>query len=425
VSASIVYAPLTVAALRELKLPPRRDLVDGLLPEGQVTLFTAREKSGKTLIATDLACAIALEQPFLDRAVRGGTVVFIPLEENIREVRHRILERIGKGYDDATISLLVLPANGYTDTTFRLDNAACMSAFTTLITDHTVDVVIIDTMREAHGLRENESGDMAALIRPLRQIAHATNCAIILIHHQSKAGTSRGSTAIAAGADQLWTFERTDRASEGSTANLTGILRAEGRFGPPVSLALRLGEGLRWVAVNQAATVLELSSRERILAALECEPEGMTAPEIAKETGIRLKTVQNEISRLLKEQPSPIVASGRPARTSPRRYLLTNPTLFPNKQTRTIVPTTATHRGEDSGTIPPDHSHGSRNDGNDEQPDAQPIVPESQAPRETGVGNDPARCSNCGSRLLEDGSACEVCSPQSGNPAEPYVEVVF
>ena len=77
-----------------------------MLPEGQLTILAWLEKSGKTLIATDLACAIALGQPFLGRESREGVVIFAVLEENLREVKERILERVDSHYDEANIPLM-------------------------------------------------------------------------------------------------------------------------------------------------------------------------------------------------------------------------------------------------------------------------------------------------------------------------------
>lgn len=411
----MTYAPLSLAELRALQIPPRNDLIDGLLPEGQITLFAAREKSGKSLIATDVTCALALEQPFLDRAVRGGTVVFIALEENIREVRNRILERVGPGYDDATVRLFVLPANGFTDATFRLDDAECMQAFHEMITTYDADLVVIDTMREAHQLRENESDDMAALMRPLREMAHATNAAVALLHHESKAGNSRGSTAIAAGADQIWTFERTNKANEGPDGNPAGVLRVEGRFGAPVRLAIRLGDGLRWV-LDDDPIGHDLTARERILACLRRHDGGRTAQEIATETGIQLKTTQNEISRLLGEAPPSIVAVGVPTRGNPRRYRIAEHAQHAEPRPWFIIPDSQTLGDRESGTIPGHGSHRSRNDGND----GKSTVPDSHPPNRANGRNDPARCEQCGSRRPENGSRCPFCRPDV-----VFEEVVF
>ncbi len=327
-TAPMRFRPLSVAELVALQLPERDDVVDGgILVAGSVTLFAAREKSGKTMLCTDLACCIACEQPFLDRAVKPGPVIFIALEENIREVRRRVLDRLGA---QLPVPLYVLPANGFGDATFRLDDPASMAGFAEMIREYATSTVIIDTMREAHRLRENEADDMAPLARPLRQIAHETNCAIVLLHHMSKAGSALGSTAIAAGVDQLWTFQRTDTEHDQEAgAAPVGKLTIEGRFGPRQVLGIRLGDRLRW-KVDHTSNVADQTMRGRILAALRHgEVAGSTAQDIAEQLDAKLKTVQNEISRLLQETPPPLVTTGTGTRGDPRRYAVVHPELFP------------------------------------------------------------------------------------------------
>jgi len=344
------FQPLSIADLESLELPPREDVVsDGLLVAGSLTLFSAREKSGKTLLSTDLACAIACEQPFLDRAVACRPVVFVALEENTRDVRQRFLDRLD---GQRGVPLYVLPANGYDDTVFRIDSAESMGALVAMIHEFDAGVVIVDTMREAHRQRENEGDDMGPLMRPLRQIAHDTNCAIILLHHQNKSGGSRGSTAIAAGVDQLWAFDRTD--ADNDAGPPVGKLTVEGRFGPRQVLGIRLGDGLRWI-VDNAVMVADQTMRAQILGLLAQSPNGLTADEIAASVQRNRKTAQNEISHLLREEPAPIIASGAGTKGSPRRYRSVSPVLFP-----TPKPSGNPSRESFSGN----GSHSSGNNGN-------------------------------------------------------------
>jgi hypothetical protein len=324
------FRPLSVADLAALQLPDREDIAEGgLLVAGSVTLFSAREKSGKTMFCTDLVCSVTQEQTFLDRAVLCVPAIFIALEQNIREVRQRILNRLGPQRD---VPLFVLPANGFTDDVFRLDHPASMGMFAAMIKEYDARVIVIDTMREAHRLHENEADDMAPLMRPLRQVAHDTNSAIVLVHHMSRAGSSRGSTSIAAGVDQLWSFQRTDT-DQDSDAPPVGKLTVEGRFGPRQVIGVRLGDRLRW-QVDNTVMLNDQTMRGRILAALRHGAvSGMTAQETADALDARLKTVQNEIARLLQETPAPLIATGTGKRNDPRRYAVIDPGLFPPIET--------------------------------------------------------------------------------------------
>jgi hypothetical protein len=72
------------------------------------------------------------------------------------------------------------------------------------------------------------------------------------------------------------------------------------------------------------------TTRGRILVALGQHVAGLTAIELAETLGSHLKTIQNEISRLLQERPPPIVATGSGTKGDPRRYATIAPELFPN-----------------------------------------------------------------------------------------------
>src|SRR4051794_3172192 len=87
--------PLSLKELRELDLPRREWVVQDLLPRGSLTLLTAREKAGKSLLALDLCAAVATGDPFLGRAVRSGPTVLVPVEEHLRDVRQRTEVRLG------------------------------------------------------------------------------------------------------------------------------------------------------------------------------------------------------------------------------------------------------------------------------------------------------------------------------------------
>lgn len=392
------FRPLSLAELKALEIPARQDIIDGLLPAGSTTLYAAREKSGKTIFATDAACSIALDEPFLDRAVQCRPVIFVALEEHIRDVRARILTRLGPRQADDTLPLYVLPANGFTDAELRLDNLASVEAFAAMIRVYEAGVVFLDTFRESHGLRENEADDMAPLLRPVRQIAHTENCAIVLIHHMSRAGNARGSTAIAGSVDQIWTFRRADADTDTTAANPAGVFRVEGRFGPPLVLGIALGEGLRW-QTDAAPLLHDRTLRGRILACLRQHPDGLTAAEIAHRLDAKPKTIQNEMTRLLREDPAPVVTSGSGKKGDARRYRAVAPELWPDDDPdpagARIVPDSQPPRDRDlgtiRGTIRPNGSHPSGNNGTHagNDPDAIEMIPYSQTLRGTGIGNNP------------------------------------
>ena len=97
-----------------------------------------------------------------------------------------------------------------------------------------------------------------------------TDVAIVLIHHMSRGGTFRGSTAIRAACDQEFAFRRPEETELNST-EVSGTLTVEGRFGPRQRLGIRLGEDLRWQLSVQALSGSP-SSRSQVLEHLTAAP---------------------------------------------------------------------------------------------------------------------------------------------------------
>ncbi|MGI8475505.1 MAG: AAA family ATPase [Thermomicrobiales bacterium] len=324
------YSPLTLEALYALDLPEVEYAVDGLIPLGALTLVSAREKAGKGLLAIDLCASVAFEEPFLDRAVMYGPAIYCAAEENVRDVRARITTRVPSRRGGP---LLVLPLDGSTADRLDLADAGGVQRLHDMIRELRPVVVVLDVLRELHTGREDVSDDMAPILRPLRQIAHSCNVALVLTHHMSKGGTSRGSTAIRPACDVAIEMA-TDELGSGD--GLTATLRVMGRYGPRQQFSIRLGEGLRWAPAVPSVTAGEATLGDRIVAFVaECGEAGATSAEITKGLqsphpggSVALKTVQNAVSGLLGVANPPIVSVGRGVKGDARRYRLPQPGLF-------------------------------------------------------------------------------------------------
>ncbi len=333
------FRPLDLGQLRALELPTLEWVVDGILPRGHACLLTAREKAGKGLLTIDLCASVAGGEPFLDRAVLDGPAIYCAAEENIRDVRQRIEDRLGNLCDARGVPLYVLPLDGSTPDRLKLNDPVGMQRFRDMIEDIRPVVVVLDTLRELHDLAEDKSDDMAPLLAPLRQIAHQTNTSVVVNHHQNKAGTSRGSTAIRAAFDLEWAFRRDgDDIGERDDAT-SGVLVVEGRHGPRTTLRVVMGDGLRWRLATPLLVVDDPTLRNAILAWLVAHPEGGDGGMIAEGVNRAKKTVQNELSRMKKESPLPFAWSGNGPKGAAVYRALT-PALFP------------AHHADASGMVP-------------------------------------------------------------------------
>jgi hypothetical protein len=309
------FVPLSLDDLFALELPELEYVVEEILPCDSAGLLSGREKSGKGLIALDLCASVALAEPFLDRAVKEGPAIYCAAEEHIRDVRVRVAARIGARRD---APLYVLPLDGSTDDRLQLEDPTGMQRLWGMVEAIQPRLLVLDTLRELHSSQEDRSDEMGPLLRPVRQLAHQTGTTILVNHHQNRGGTFRGSTAIRAAFDLEWAFCRTD--DDDADGDPKGTLKVEGRHGPRTFLRVRLGAGLRWELDETVILGREPGVRERILAYLQEVNTWQTAEEIAAGATIKLKTVQNVLAGMVRENPPPLATRGTGVKNAPRQY---------------------------------------------------------------------------------------------------------
>ncbi|CAN5692931.1 hypothetical protein BH23CHL5_BH23CHL5_28340 [soil metagenome] len=319
----MTYQPLTVEQLNTLEIPPVDWLIDNVLPRAAFVGLVAREKSGKSLMLIDQLVSIAAGEPFMDQSVIQGPTALIAMEDSLRDVRARLNLRLN-GLNEVPVYLL--PCDGsIPDIRFSLEDTESLTNLAGMIDEYQLAAVGIDTLRETHNLAENESDAMAPLLRGIRQIAHEKNCTITMCHHSSKAGGSRGSTAIAAAFDQILYWKLTDPESD----QLSGTLRIEGRYGPRTSIRATYGQHGRWAI--DTSVIIPTNTRERIATFLETAG-GWHSPE-SIETGladnmVKLKTVQNTLGELVRS--GDVIRRGTGKRGNPFTYaVMGNSHLFP------------------------------------------------------------------------------------------------
>lgn len=319
----------------KIEVPPIDFIVEGLLVEGSAVLMSAREKAGKGLLMIDLAISISLGTPFLGRAVKEGPVIYFALEENIGTLKTRLRARVPSG---AEPPFYVVQLDGSMDDEpdFHIDSVEGVSGLLELVAEIQPALVIIDTLREAHRGRENESDDMAPRLRAIRAAAHQTNTTIIITHHAAKmTGGARGSTAIRAAFDDTLEFTRDDNENETS---IRGVLRAEGRNLQKVSEHIAFNaDSFEWEAVSAPSVVVEPNLRQRILDALVESDDWMLPQDLADAIpGSSLGSIQNQLGRMVQENPRPFaVDNEKPVKGKPRRYHSLEARLIPHYSSHT------------------------------------------------------------------------------------------
>lgn len=191
---------LDVAQMLSTQPPPVPWLVDDLLVRGALTLLAGREGEGKSLTALRAAVGIVNGANLAGLRCRQGRVLIIDAENGAGEIHRRIHT---SGLQQQSHSQLVIcDAQGW-----HLGRDA--AELRALIAEHRPSLVVLDSFRSLWpGGEENESGPVAAVLDPLRNLLRDHDAAGLLLHHAAKQGTGyRGSSAIGAACELAFIFE--------------------------------------------------------------------------------------------------------------------------------------------------------------------------------------------------------------------------
>jgi hypothetical protein len=194
---SVPFDSLTPGQLYGLQIPAPEILIDKLAPRRGCVLLTGVQKSGKTVLALQMAIAVARNKPLFDAySIRhAGPVMIIEQDDPAGAASVREIMRASEVGSDEPIyfvpknpSLCLGPA--FID---RLENE---------ITDKKLVLVILDSYT---ALRPSRTGgaDIVKLdqgeMTDLDELGKRTDCLIIPLHHDSHAGAQRDWTARGAG----------------------------------------------------------------------------------------------------------------------------------------------------------------------------------------------------------------------------------
>ncbi len=206
--------------------PPLRFHIDGLLPELGKMLITAPAKAGKTFLAVEIGFSLAT-----------GNVNFLGLNFGNPARVLMMQPELSDSLFAARIGEILKQAPDF------IDRAAVLEHFHIFTTDTgrpkliegyrqaieseiervRPDVLIADPLYMLYpGIEENSAAEMTMALDVLGEIAAKYKTAVILTHHHSKAGASRGSSVL-----QGW--PETDL-SLSTVNNEKDILKIEGLF---------------------------------------------------------------------------------------------------------------------------------------------------------------------------------------------------
>lgn len=200
-------------------------LVKGVIPTQGVGAIAGREKVGKTFVALDLACHLALGRPWQGRETKRTKVLYIAAEYGDglrrRALAWGIAHKQGMPED-----LHLIPRN------VRLHDDGDFKALLGVIEalPEKPGLIVIDTLtRSMAGLDVTKASDATVFTERMDRLARATGGVVLGVGHTSKGNTAAvsllGSVVFQANIDFLLFVERPDEASPGYLEARLGLSR--------------------------------------------------------------------------------------------------------------------------------------------------------------------------------------------------------
>lgn len=204
---------------------PDEWLLDGLIEAGDQVVLGGPPKAGKSLLASQLALALASGGRWLGwKAPMARKVLYINLELRKKRFGRRIIAQVGGPSKLGGYSNLIT----YNKLrTLNILDADQRKFFAKMVKDLGVDLVVWDVLVRVHGAEENDNGAMRKVMHAIR-VASADR-AHIIVHHTRKPATGledvnlgaaglRGASSIHGEADLILTLHV--RAGQGARYSL-------------------------------------------------------------------------------------------------------------------------------------------------------------------------------------------------------------
>lgn len=281
---------LRVTPIAELLSEPVEDtpwLIDGLLPQGGLSILAGKPKGGKSTFARCVALAVARGVPILGKSTLPGPVIYLGHEDKRSEVAEHF-----RAMGAASEPLLI-----HTGPAPMQSERAVVQLYE-LIDAHGAKLVIIDTLLRFVQIRDvSNYAEVTLALNPLLNVTRDTGCHVMGVYHAGKMEREGldailGSVAIAGSCDTGMILKR--------RADGTRTLAATQRYGADLpETTLELDPVTRCVASGEAMEVRNRRNVENEI--LEALGDGeLTEPELRERIGGKTGNAVRSLRELVK-----------------------------------------------------------------------------------------------------------------------------
>lgn len=160
-------------------------VIEGLVVAGMLTVLHGREGEGKSLLAQALAAGVAAGEDEAGLTCHRGGVVIVDAENGEHEI-HRRVHALGLPGD----GIEIFEADGF-------DLRSDLAELERVLEENRPALLVLDSFRSLWAGKENDSGEVSAVLDPLRNLVRRFGAGGLLLHHSGRSsGHYRGSSAI-------------------------------------------------------------------------------------------------------------------------------------------------------------------------------------------------------------------------------------
>lgn len=284
----------TLPEFAELKLPPKRYIIDPFLPERGLVEIYSKTGVGKTTFTLSLAMAVALGETFLKWNVpKANKVLYVDGEMAPADMLERAsaaAQFFGRDISEVDnfriinrdVNNGILPDIGEHNGQNEFDKAA-----------QEADLIILDNLSTLRFTgKENEADSWSVMQSWLLQM-RGRGKTVIILHHAGKDGSSRGTSRRQDALDTVIKLERPYAYQQSDGAVFEVHFEKTRSFhsdaAEPVQLSHTIEDGISCWQLSHVTNEKE----EEVLRLIE---EGMKQVDVAEAIGVS----QSNVSKLLK-----------------------------------------------------------------------------------------------------------------------------
>jgi len=327
-------------------IPDRRWYLEGLIPNGQVTLLSGDGGTGKSLLAYQVGLAGVLGIETLGFRPAEGRVVYFAAEDDEGELKrrgHDILTAMRRTWADLGGKMRVIPMAGKDAELVaekrrsrELELTALAQRITDLLADFLPKLLILDTAADVFGGDEINRKQVRFFVSMLRRFAMEFDLAVLLLSHPSVQGMQSGTGLSGSTAwnnsvrSRLYfTADKTDedlrllknmKANYGRKGAETKLRWHEGAFilddGKPSAHASLLANHADEVFLRMLSSINGSGRRVSSSRSSAYAPTVMAA--MPEREGTSKKALEEAMARLFAENKIAVVKEGPPSRSRER-----------------------------------------------------------------------------------------------------------